>query len=98
MIEHKGPEMFVLKEASYMALEKPKREAAIRRLFRQVFETRQGREVLAVILADLHVFSEASNPDAQALRNYATRFLRQRLGVTDPQAITNAILNTARGD
>jgi hypothetical protein len=90
--------MFGLSEVSYMALEEKQRPAAIRRTFRYVFGTREGREVLAVILADLHFFEEATNPDAQALRNYSMTFLRERLGIKDPQAMTCAILNTARGD
>lgn len=91
-------ETFSMKEASYMAVPAEERPRQIRRLFRMVFDTRQGREVLAILLADLHYFEEATNPDAQALRNFATSFLRNRLGITDAQATACAILNTSQGD
>jgi hypothetical protein len=91
-------EMFALKEASYMALPTDQRAAAIIRLFRQVFGTRAGLEVLNLLLMDLYAFREAPDSDAQALKNYSTRLLKERLGASDQQVITCAIFSTAKGD
>lgn len=98
MITPTAPLMFTQKEASYMALEAGKRPAAIVRLFRQVFGTRAGLEALNVLLMDLYAFREAPDADAQALKNFATRFMKERLGASDQQVMTCAIFSTAKGD
>lgn len=92
------PEASRLKDASWMRLPPAERDRAIRRLFLSVFNTAEGKEVLTLLLMDLYAFREAHDTEAQILKSFSTRFLKERLGVSDPQALTCAILTTARGD
>jgi len=73
--------------------EKEKQEVLSRR-FRKVFSTEDGKACLTVILEDLHFFDICATTDAQALKNYATFLIKNRLGISNTLDITEAILTT----
>lgn len=78
----------------------PEREQAeaCRQWMRRFMGTQEGEWFLALFLRDHYYFEEAKNPEEQALRNYATFFLRERLGVTSSVAYVRALLdNTTQG-
>ena len=78
----------------------PEREQAeaCRKWMQRFLGTQEGEWFLALFLRDHHYFEEARNPEEQALRNYATFFLRERLGVTSSVAYVRALLdNTTQG-
>lgn len=67
----------------------------VSQLFRQVFNTPLGRIVLAYILDDLCWHNVPKDADDIALRNYATRLLRERLKIRDIIASAEALMNIA---
>lgn len=73
-------------------------EEACRRWLRQFLSTQEGEWFLALFLRDHYYFEEAKTQEEQALRNYATFFIRERLGVTSSVAYVRALLdNTVEG-
>jgi hypothetical protein len=91
------PVMMGIKDTDLARVKPEERDAYAVTLFRELFTTPRGAQVLMLLLADLRFFGEARNPDEVALKNYATTFIRERLGVTDPQLLTSAILTTIQG-
>lgn len=86
---------------------RPEYDPHVRKVMRAAFSTADGREALAIILADLGFFDEARNPDtgqlldgeaavrANALRDYARRLLEQ-IGVlheSNARAITDMLID-----
>ena len=62
---------------------------------RRVFSTEDGRIALNMLLNDLYFFDQAPGPEGTALTNYAKFFIRERLGVRDTVALSNAIADEA---
>jgi hypothetical protein len=58
---------------------------------RRVFSTADGRAVLNMLLTDLDFFDQAPGNDGAALNNYAKFFIRERLGVRNTVALSNAV-------
>ena len=69
-------------------------EEKVREIGRRLFSSPDGAIFLAVLLDDLHYTTPAITERETALKNYATVFLRDRLGLTkDSLAVTTALLN-----
>jgi hypothetical protein len=68
--------------------------AALREKFRAVFSSEDGRVVFNALMADLFFFKCATTPEEAALAEYAKFFVRERLGMTDTFALTNAMITT----
>lgn len=94
--ERRDTLILTLQESTFMRLPEGERAAAIRHLFQEVAGTPQGLQAFTILLMDLYYFREAADEEAVALKNYATRFLRERLGVTDPLLQTSLILSSSR--
>jgi hypothetical protein len=68
--------------------------AELQKTFRKVFCTRDGAIVLSAILQDLGWNKEVSSVPAEALKNYASHLLKERLGIThDTLATITAVIN-----
>lgn len=63
--------------------------------FRRVFKSEDGRVVLNALLFDLHYFSEATTDSEMALNQYAKYFIKNRLGIKNTFALSNAIIDLA---
>ena len=69
----------------------------VKRLYREVFGTRQGKEVLAHMLVELGFFNEIQTDEQKFLCNYA-RHLLKLMGVFQPKNIndiTEALMNVS---
>lgn len=62
------------------------------RMFRDVFNSEEGRLVLTVILEDLYYFATCNNDEARALNNYAKVLLSQRLGINKNKEMIDKLL------
>jgi hypothetical protein len=62
---------------------------------RRVFSTEDGKIVLNMLLTDLYYFTAAPDEGGEALNEYAKFFIRERLGVRDTVALSNAIVSEA---
>ncbi len=83
---------------NYLAeLPHEERVEEIKRLTVKVFSTPEGALVLSSILESLYWNREAETPDQVALRNYATYFVREHLGVRLGHKVNVAMLNTIAG-
>lgn len=76
----------------YEKLSPAEQNAEMIRMFRRVFDTKEGRIVLGIILEDLHYFVQCTNPDAAALNNYAKILLQKRLGINKTMEIIDALM------
>lgn len=65
----------------------------INKLFREVFNTHNGKIVLGIILEDLYYFDNCSNDEARALNNYAKTLISQRLGFNDHNTRVDNLFN-----
>lgn len=69
------------------------KEKEIQKIGRALFSTPDGAIFLSIMLDDLAYNREAEDAEDEARRNYATFFLRERLGLTrDSMAVTTALL------
>jgi extradiol dioxygenase family protein len=69
----------------------------VKRMYREVFGTRVGREVLAHMLVELGFFNEIVTDEQKILCNYARRLLKL-MGVLQPKNIndiTDALMNVS---
>jgi hypothetical protein len=65
----------------------------IHRRFQKLFSTEEGKICLTILLEDLYFFDTCATIETQALKNYGTYLIKNRLGVSDTFGITDAILN-----
>lgn len=73
---------------------KPEEQAeALRKVFKRVFTTEDGRIVLNAILNDLYYFDKVRTEAESALNNYAKFLVGERLGAGKTLSITDSILN-----
>lgn len=63
----------------------------LQELFHEVLGSDKGKVVLNVILNDLKYFSVCRTEQDNALRNYATVLVQERLGVFDTVSISDFI-------
>jgi hypothetical protein len=63
--------------------------------FRRVFTTPDGRACLVVLLEDLKFREQVNNQNDEALRNYATFLLQERIGIDLRKDGIDALLNSA---
>lgn len=63
---------------------------------RQFLKTDNGRVFFSLFLKDHFYFDQPKTPEEQALRNYATFFIRERLGITDQIELASAILDSTQ--
>jgi hypothetical protein len=61
----------------------------------RLFSTGDGRIILNMLLTDLYYFTAAPDEGGEALNEYAKFFIRERLGVRDTVALSNAIVSEA---
>ena len=66
----------------------------MRKTFRKVFQSYDGKKVLNVILNDLMLFQPTHTEGETALRNYATYLLNERMGFNDTVSITENLINS----
>lgn len=66
-------------------------EAEARAMVRRVFSTPEGKKVFTGLMFDLGLFREATDPDSVAKRNFATFYLRERIGLFKAQDAASAI-------
>jgi extradiol dioxygenase family protein len=72
----------------------------IKRMYREVFGTRIGREVLAHMLVELGFFNEIVTDEQKVLANYSRHILKI-MGVLQPKNIndiTDALMNISFGE
>jgi hypothetical protein len=62
---------------------------------RRTFLTADGRIVLNMLLTDLYFFEQSTDSGGAALSNYAKFFIRERLGVRDTVALSDAVAGIA---
>jgi len=62
---------------------------ALRKTFKRVFKTEDGKIIFNALLNDLFYFTEAE----KALCEYAKFFLRERLGIIKTLNITNSLID-----
>ena len=75
------------------------KEKEIQRIGRELFSTQDGAIFLSIMLDDLAYNREAEDAEEEARRNYATFFLRERLGLTkDSLAVTTVLLKIHEKD
>lgn len=65
-------------------------EDEVKRMYREVFGTRVGKEVLAHMLVELGFFNEIVTDEQKVLANYARRILKI-MGVIQPKNINDII-------
>jgi hypothetical protein len=72
----------------------------VKRMYREVFGTRVGREVLGHMLVELGFFNEIVTDEQKVLANYS-RHLLKLMGVLQPKNIndiTDALMNISFGE
>ena len=72
----------------------------VKRMYREVFGTRSGKEVLAHMLVELGFFNEIVTDEQKVLCNYS-RHLLKLMGVLRPKNvndITEALMNVSFGE
>ena len=74
------------------------KKAAILGVFQRLAATEDGLIGISIILEDLYAFAPSEGADSRALKDYSSFFIRERLGATDGLAITQAIIETVKGD
>lgn len=72
-------------------IKKSEQEREARALVRRVFSTPDGIKVLTALLLDLGFFSQATDPESVARRNFAVFYLRERLGFTQAQDAASVV-------
>jgi len=84
----------MIKGTNYLAeLSEKERLVELRRLARSVYGTEEGALVLTALLQDLHWNQESKYPSEDILKNFATFYLRERLGINLGHSATVALLN-----
>ena len=66
---------------------------ALRKTFKRVFKTEDGKIVFNALLNDLFYFTEAKTEAEKALCEYAKFFLRERLGIVKTLDITDSLID-----
>ncbi|AAS11640.1 MULTISPECIES: hypothetical protein [Treponema] len=66
---------------------------ALRKTFKRVFKTEDGKIIFNALLNDLFYFTEAKTEAEKALCEYAKFFLRERLGIIKTLNITNSLID-----
>ena len=56
-----------------------------RALVRRVYSSPDGKKVLTALLLDLGLFEQSTDPEKVALRNFATFYLKERIGFKKAQ-------------
>lgn len=69
-------------------------EKELRKTFRRVFMTEDGKKVFNVLMNDLKFFDQAKNERDIALKNYAVFLLCERMGYNDTISLVENILNS----
>jgi hypothetical protein len=64
--------------------------------FQRVFSTDDGKVVLNALLYDLFYFTEATTESENALNQYAKYFIKNRLGIKNTFAVSNAIIDLVK--
>jgi len=83
-----------LKSANYIAqLPRGEAEKELQRITRAVYSTPEGAIVLSALLQDLCWNDEAQTLEQHALKNFATFYLKDRLGLKMGHSATVALLN-----
>lgn len=72
-----------------------KQQKEIRRIFRSVFSSEDGKTALNVLLSDLRFFRPCETQDETALCEYAKLFLRKRLGIESTTELMAALVSAA---
>lgn len=80
------------------ALPVEQRIAEMRRLYRNVFRTPEGRIVFTDLLQTLFVFETPKNADEQALRNFGTALMSQVLSQDTPSLVEAMLDARLEGD
>lgn len=73
-------------------LRPPERMAELKRLYRGVFSTPEGKIVLTALLEDLGYFDQAKNDEERVLRNYANH-LAETVFSSDSYDLVEAMMN-----
>ena len=60
-----------------------KQEKELRRMYRTVFSSEEGKIVLATLLEELCFFRECKTEEEQTLNNFAKHLIQGRLGIVD---------------
>jgi hypothetical protein len=68
-------------------------DRALQSMTRAVYSTPEGALVLTALLQDLYFNRQAETPEQAALKNFATHYLVNRLGVKLGHNATVALLN-----
>lgn len=76
----------------YEELPEDEQNEQLKRIFREVFSTENGRIVLTVLLEDMYYFKPCNDDEARALNNYAKALISQRLGINDNKKIIDRII------
>ena len=80
------------------ALPVEQRVAEMRRLYRNVFRTPEGRIVFTDLLQTLFVFETPKSADEQALRNFGTALMSQVLSQDTPSLVEAMLDARLEGD
>jgi hypothetical protein len=75
------------------ALPPKERAEALQRITREVYSTPNGALVLSALLQDLNWTRDDIDGDKVVLRNFATYYLKERLGINLGHSATLALLN-----
>ena len=67
----------------------------MRRLFRKVFNTPEGKVVFGILMEDLKMFAISDTQEDMILSKYASFLIRERLGIKQTVEISNFIVETA---
>lgn len=79
------------KHAKIIGKSEKKQAENMRKMFREVFGSAKGKTCLNILLTDLHYFLPCANEKEVALRNYASFFVAERLGLFDTVKITDCL-------
>lgn len=66
-------------------------EAEARAMVRRVFSTPEGKKVFVGLMLDLGLFSQATDAESVAKRNFAQFYLRERIGLCKAQDAASVI-------
>lgn len=64
----------------------------MRKTFRRLFSSTEGKKVFNVVLNQLCYFRECTNAEEMTLNNFAKFLLREDMGITDSVHITDTLL------
>ena len=70
-----------------------KQEKELRRMYKNVFSTPEGKIVLTTMLEDLKYFAPCHTDDERPLNNYAKHLICNRLGIANSFERTESLLS-----